>query len=342
MGVLLGIDEINNQFSEAKELENYDLIYEIASDLYEGCPDNGYDKDDPYWDSKYLYFKSVAFDDCLRNKQYLHYFEELNSDQIKAINNLYEAFLSDKEYSIIFDESSYVNILNAFNDLNLEDSYDQNEIHKYAFTDTKANEFFLKTNSLSSRDLGNLLYSIVKFRRESDIMGGKFSKEFNKNLSYICMKLFPVLDSGLSKIEIFINPWFKQNDYPTEMLIILHKKGENNHYDYFGEVHFCEYMRGTDMCAHSGDYSFGDFNCKNKDQGYCKAAFCFTEILFEKNDNEKSLETPQLSFEIKASYLNGNCRTKYYTGTFKDNGLEMIQHFLKKAINTTKNIEVLK
>ena len=56
LGAYLGIDKIIEQFPEGKNVELYDLIKEIASDLSEDCPDNGYDKSDRYWDSKYLEF----------------------------------------------------------------------------------------------------------------------------------------------------------------------------------------------------------------------------------------------------------------------------------------------
>lgn len=62
LGAYLGIDEILNQFPEGKNVELYELITEIASDLSKECPDNGYDKSDRYWDSKYLEFTCALND----------------------------------------------------------------------------------------------------------------------------------------------------------------------------------------------------------------------------------------------------------------------------------------
>ena len=62
LGAYLGIDEILKQFPEGKNVELYDLITEIASDLSRECPDNEYDKSDSYWDSKYLEFTCTLND----------------------------------------------------------------------------------------------------------------------------------------------------------------------------------------------------------------------------------------------------------------------------------------
>lgn len=207
IGALMGIDKIEQQFPSARKLEFYDLIGEIASDLY----DLEFGENiDLIWSSKYLYFsyngERTYADREKEDAQLRERATNLNSDDYQALAKLIIANSAGKEWVMMSNCECDKDVENFFEKLNIKPNFYINYLTELAKGNFDMCETINKIYRLSIHDLGSFVYSLIDWRKNSDPMAGQFRPTCNMILGFaLCefLKRIGAIDKLFEHIKIW-------------------------------------------------------------------------------------------------------------------------------------------
>ena len=128
----------------------------------------------------------------------------LNKDEIDAIGKLYFSVSIGKESWSMQDEKTYQILAQLFEKLHFVTRYDYMTIRSFYYFGKDVDKMISYADDLDDEECGNLLYFIIKDRKQSDPTSGQFSKYFNTFLIYLIKKVFnktdfPELEEELKK-----------------------------------------------------------------------------------------------------------------------------------------------
>lgn len=128
----------------------------------------------------------------------------LNQKEIDAIGKLFISVSLGKESLAMQDEKTYQILTELFEKCGFETRYDYMSIRSHYYFSHDVDKMISYADDLDHDECGNLLYFIVKDRKQSDPISGQFSRYFNTFLIYLLKKVFdkenfPQLEEELNK-----------------------------------------------------------------------------------------------------------------------------------------------